>query len=284
MKYIKIIGRKNFFYIILILVFYLTNFVICNSPIEASQIEEFVTEFVQRDEARSSEEIKKDISVIGVPSIEWERIYAKESERILKKACEISKKEREFDIINYKEFTYFSSNEKQDMLIHSNQYLGGGNSFGWVVLEQLDDNANNKIVFEKYSAYTDGRFINIKGKVLLEVIDEGASPNKIDTILYEWRVDSVEEILRYHSTNYSYQSPFIYKTYRIVNNETKQIYIVKYLCNQQTNVAKYSVDLYDWSVDKWRLKKKDLKFVNSLKTKLIKLDSLFPNWLKDLRR
>lgn len=230
--------------------------------------------------AISSLALGNDSDIIGTPTPEWENIYIKEANRIKLKAYKLQNGHREFDIIDYKEFAYFSSQVKQDMLVHSSQYLGGGNKFGWVVLEQLDDRNNNIIVLEKYSFYSDGKLVKYGKYLFLELIDDdNYSAKGLETVLYKWQDNHLKEVLRYYSDQQVWQNPFQFMTCRVFDNDTNDIYVVKYSSNNIENKTKYLVDLYSWSGDQWQLKKKNMSFNKELKNRLNKLDVAFNKWL-----
>lgn len=219
----------------------------------------------------NGEVVSQNLVIRRSPSADWISVSEGESNRIERKAKVISKNERAFDQIVHKEFAYFSSKEKEDMLIHSNQYLGGGNNFGWVVLEKINKDGIPEVIFEDYGEFVDGCFIDLFGSIILERKTRGT--DYVETVLYKWTRDKVlEQIMRYPSSGFNYQSPTPFLTYWIADFKTQQLYIV----NSKQN--KYTVDLYKL-IDGHYEKASSLLLSDSIKSNLMGMDKGFETWL-----
>lgn len=217
---------------------------------------------------------------------EWINISAKEEDLIYDKAQKISGYKRKFDMIQYVEYAKFSSQEQYDMLLHSSQYLGGGNKFGWVVLEQIDKTSKNKIIFEEYSNLADGKFIRINEEILLEVFDNDDGSNEVYSSLYKWKDNKLCLILKYLYDIYMFQSHNEFSTYRIFDKEDKSVHIITYERNgydPNDKYGKFTIDYYKWveKEDKYVINKKNVKFTKEKRDLLVKKDPEFKQYLGD---
>jgi hypothetical protein len=204
------------------------------------------------------------------PPLEWSDIYGAETQRQLVKAWPDWPKQKKLPEPQVS-FGFFSSDAHQDLLIHQEEYTGGGAYSRWYVLETIDNDGHPRIIAEGHRKTSN--FIQARGHTVLES-DDGQFIE-----LQDWASDHLRTLLRYHSHELNFQVSEPFRTFRIIDPATGNITIVSYAEERDPQIA---VDNYMWTEGGWKIKDSNLELTSDMRSALIKRDRMLETWLKDV--